>query len=306
MGFFGKGVIFKCSHGTCEAAGRDTLFFREEMFNREAEKHELSVEETRPQKHESASVEPTHEIDDAGFIVKLDRRKLVYAPSEMEQMKMAPTQWLIDGLLPEVGTSLISAGPKTGKGTLTRQMAIAIAEGKLFLDRETKRGTVLYCSRQEKLGELITLFRKANNGKIPDVMISPVEALQMGNQTPLDAIRQLVKEATRKNNGKRIRLVCLDMLTSWFKMSDSNQYSETFDVLEPLQSLAVELDLHICVIHHANKSATPEVLDVRSVMGSGAIAGSVDQVILLSNDPCTNRRVIATVQRTGESYGSTG
>lgn len=40
VGFFGKGILFKCSHGTCEGAGRDTLFFREEMFNREAEKHE--------------------------------------------------------------------------------------------------------------------------------------------------------------------------------------------------------------------------------------------------------------------------
>lgn len=41
VGFFGKGILFKCSHGTCEGAGRDTLFFREEMFNREAQKHEL-------------------------------------------------------------------------------------------------------------------------------------------------------------------------------------------------------------------------------------------------------------------------
>lgn len=244
---------------------------------------------------------PKHEVDpNTGEIVKLDRRKLVYAPWEMEEMNMAATRWLIDGLLPEVGTSLISAGPKTGKGTLARQMAIAVAEGTKFLDRETRKGTVLYCSRQEKLGELIRLFKKANRGKVPEVYISPVEALQLGAKTPLDAIRQLVMETLKQNKGNPIRLVCLDMLTSWFKMSDSNQYSETFDVLEPLQSLAVELDTHICVIHHANKSATPDLLDVRSVMGSGAIAGSVDQVILLSNDPSTERRVITTVQRTGE------
>jgi len=235
-----------------------------------------------------------HEIDPhTGLVVKLDRRQLVYSPDEWFGMDFGGTRWLIDELLPEVGTSLIAAGPKTGKGTFCRQMGLAVANGTPFLGRATKRGRVLYASRQEKMNELRSLFLQANKGEKPNVFLSPLEALQ--STSAADAVRELTDLASA---GEPVKLIILDMLESFFK-STGSEYEEKFGDLEPLGALAVELDTHICTLHHANKTADAHTMDVRSVLGSGAIAGSVDQVILLGKDKKNFKRVICTEQRFG-------
>lgn len=235
-----------------------------------------------------------HQIDpETGLIVKLDRRQLVYSPDEWYEMDFGGTRWRVDNLLPEVGTSLVAAGPKTGKGTFCRQMALAVAEGAPFLGRATKQGRVLYASRQEKMNELRSLFLQANQRKKPNVFLSPLEALQSTNAA--DAVRELHDLAS---DGEPVKLIILDMLESFFP-SAGGEYDEKFDDLEPLGALAVELDCHICVIHHANKQASVFSMGVRSVLGSGAIAGSVDQVIILGENTKTGKRAICTAQRFG-------
>src|SRR5437899_415632 len=53
---------------------------------------------------------------------------------------------VVDDLLLEAGLSMIAGKPKSGKSTLARQLAVAVANGHTFLGHDTKQGRVLYLS----------------------------------------------------------------------------------------------------------------------------------------------------------------
>jgi AAA domain len=202
----------------------------------------------------------------------------------------------VEGLLPKVGTSLIAATPKTGKGTLTRQLCVAIANGEPFLGRTTVKGRTLFCSRQEMLSDTVEKLKRTNSGRIPNVLVSPVD-LPMPGRDAEAKIRAILVEA--REYGEPVSFVVLDMLSSFFKMKEGH-YDEAFAALEPIQELAVEFGTHLCVNHHGNKATTPESLSLNSVMGSAAISGSVDTILGICRDPKTDQRCVASWQRTGK------
>ena len=58
----------------------------------------------------------------------------------LELANAAPEQYhgLVDDLLLEVGVSMLAAKPKTGKSTLLRQLAVAVAEGTEFFGKQPR------------------------------------------------------------------------------------------------------------------------------------------------------------------------
>src|SRR5439155_21849789 len=54
-----------------------------------------------------------------------------------------PVSWLLEGILPAGGLSLLAAKPKVGKSTLARNLALAVARGDEFLNRITVQGPVI-------------------------------------------------------------------------------------------------------------------------------------------------------------------
>src|SRR5882762_1867422 len=74
--------------------------------------------------------------------------------SGLELMNTAPEKIpsLVDDLLLQVGVSMLSAKPKTGKSMLSRQLAVSVAEGRDFLNRPTLCGDVLYLMLEGPIG----------------------------------------------------------------------------------------------------------------------------------------------------------
>ena len=56
------------------------------------------------------------------------------------------SEWLVAGRLPVGGTSLLVGGPRVGKSSLARGLALAVARGSPWLSFETRAGPVLYVS----------------------------------------------------------------------------------------------------------------------------------------------------------------
>ena len=63
-------------------------------------------------------------------------------------------RWLLDGILPTAGLSLLVSKPKVGKSTWARCLAVAVARGDEFMGRATVKGPVLYLALEEKRGEI--------------------------------------------------------------------------------------------------------------------------------------------------------
>jgi hypothetical protein len=198
-------------------------------------------------------------------------------------------EWIVEGLLPSSGFSLMVAKPKVGKSTLARQLALAVSRGEPFLGRQTVKGAVLYVSLEEKRGEVRKHFRLMGADGTEDL------GTYTGS-TPKDAHEWITKEIERK----KPVLVIIDTLFRFIPISDLNDYAKASAALTPLLDLARSHAAHLMALHHARKSAGD---GADATLGSTAIFGTVDTQISIKRTDA--RRTIDTIQRYGVDLETT-
>lgn len=196
--------------------------------------------------------------------------------------------WLVDGLLIAGGTSLFVAKPKVGKSTLVRQLALAVARGEPFLNRNTRPGPVIYLAVEERNSELKTLFTAQGATGKEQIYIQTKSVSEI-----IEDLKIIVRE-------QKISLVILDTLFKIVQVKDGNDYAAVVKALAPLHDLARETNAHVALIHHAGKGVK-DGADV--ILGSTAIFGSVDTAVILGKDKAA--RSIETEQRYGQKIERT-
>jgi len=197
--------------------------------------------------------------------------------------------WIVEGLLPSGGFSIMVAKPKVGKSTLSRQLALNVAQGKEFLGRKTVKGIVLYVALEEKRSEVKKHFESLGATGNEDLYCYIDSA-------PKEANQWLEKEV---KNRKPV-LVIIDTLFRFAQVSDVSDYAKVTTALSPLLALARDNNTHLMVIHHARKGGGD---GGDSTLGSTAIFGSVDTSIILKK--MEGKRTIETQQRYGKDIEST-
>jgi len=191
--------------------------------------------------------------------------------------------WIIEGLLPSSGFSIMAAKPKVGKSTLARQLALSVARGDLFINRQTTKGTVLYVALEEKRSEVKSHFKLLGATGSEDLY-------SYIGSAPEEASKWLEREI----QSKKPVLVIIDTLFRFVNITDGNDYAKVTAALTPLLSLARDNGAHVMVIHHARKGGGD---GGDSMLGSTAIFGSVDTAIILKRTE--SKRTIETQQRYG-------
>lgn len=192
--------------------------------------------------------------------------------------------WIVDGLLPSGGFSIVVAKPKVGKSTLVRQLALSIAHGENFLGRTTIKGRVLYIALEEKRSEVKAHFKLLGADGTEDLEVYVGFA-------PEEAIAWLEREIKRK----KTELVIIDTLFRFARVNDVSDYAAVTKALDPLLRISREHSTHLMVLHHARKSQAD---GADATLGSTAIFGTVDIAIILKRTK-NNQRTIETQQRYG-------
>lgn len=200
-------------------------------------------------------------------------------------------RWLWDQYLPEGALVLLAAFMKVGKSTLAFELAVAVAAGFPFLGRATRRGGVLILAVEENprdVGRRLERLQTRGRDRIY-VHAEPLAA------TPenLRAIRQFVLE-------KKIRVVILDTLSTFWNLEDENNNAAVVRAIKPLLQLARETNAVVFLLHHERKAGGE---GGRSIRGGGALFGLVDQALLLERPPGgrTNQRVLRSFGRYDET-----
>jgi|GEM_PF-6218436 len=199
------------------------------------------------------------------------------------------TNWILEGLLPSSGFSIIVAKPKVGKSTWSRQLALSVAQGKSFMEKESKKGAVLYVALEEKRSEVKRHFKLLGATGEEELFV------YVGN-APKEAQSWLTAEIQKR----KPLLVIVDTLFRFINISDGNDYAKVTSALTPLLTLAREHGAHLLAVHHARKGGGD---GGDAMLGSTAIFGSVDTAIILKRNE--NRRTIETNQRYGTDMEST-
>jgi hypothetical protein len=200
-----------------------------------------------------------------------------------------PEQWLVDGMLPDGGTSLLAAKPKVGKSTLAQDLAFCVARGENFLSRAGRKGPVLYLALEGRRGELRRAFTAM--GAVPD---DPI--LFHVARTPKDAIAWLERTVLKV----RPVLIIVDTFQRFARLKDLNDYALVTNALDPLTHLARESSSHLMLVHHAKKSGGT---DGDAVLGSTGLFGAVDTLLEMRRR--NDVRSLSTIQRYGEDLEPT-
>ena len=209
--------------------------------------------------------------------------------SDLFQEPEETTAWLVDGLLPSGGFSVMVAKPKVGKSTNARTLALHIASGKSFLGRDVNQGVVIYLALEEKRSEVKKHFQDMGANGNEEIHIYT-------GGTPVDAIKQ-IREATEL---LKPVLVIIDPLFRLTKVKDGNDYIQVTNALDPLLRIARELKTHVLCVHHSPKGQRD---GGDSVLGSQAIFGSVDTLLIMKRHE--GYRTIQSIQRYGEDLPET-
>jgi len=192
--------------------------------------------------------------------------------SEPEQEQ----KWVIDGLLP-VGTLVMaSAFPKVGKSVFTRHMALAVAKGEPFLDREVEQGSVIYLALEENQDKVKRSFRNLGMTETTPLRLKV-------SQPHSDAVDDLVRIV----EAEKPRLVVLDTVTRMpkakFEMADYFGNSEWLTVY---LWLAHETGTTIVVNYHSSRKGSQlEGADaIMAPLGSTGIMATTDQTITIKKE----------------------
>jgi hypothetical protein len=198
------------------------------------------------------------------------------------------TEWVVHDRLPRGGVALLAGKPKSGKSTLVRDLALQVAQGGSWLGWPCTPGSVWYLVLEDKRSEVRKHFAQMGGRDEAIWFVFP--------ETGHDLITLLHERARIEQPA----LIIVDTLQRLIRARDVNDYAEVTIKLTPLLQLARGTSAALLLVHHAGKG---DRRGIDSVLGSTALAGSVDNILLLSR---TERyRLLSTLQRIGPELAPT-
>lgn len=182
--------------------------------------------------------------------------------------------FIVDGLLIEGGFSALGAKPKHGKSSLSRYLAVCIAKGTPFLGRETVKGEVILISLEDPLNHVDNCLKALGYDESTDSKIYLVTALP---PNIFESIAVLEEQLYKMPD---VRLIIIDTLAKFIRVSDLNDYMPTLDAVEQLHNFVRKFPrLHLQGLAHCKKLKTDDPFD--SLLGSTALRGEPDTNIAL-------------------------
>jgi AAA domain len=202
---------------------------------------------------------------------------------------------LVDGLLIQVGTSLLSADPKCGKSSIARQLMVSVAEGRDFLGYPTMEGDALYLYLEGPEGVVQQHFQKLGlsdqRGKVKVIEERMPEDQVFGLQCLSLTIKSL----------PNLRLIVVDPLSKLLRLKDSGSTDEVTPAMAQLEQFAKEHNLHVMALMHERKRKSED--RHQNSLGSVAFRGSADTNISITKQG--KQRIISTEQRWGRELEPT-
>ena len=213
--------------------------------------------------------------------------------AELLKKEFEPIRWAVDGFLPE-GLSLLAGSPKVGKSILSLHLSIAVALGGYALGKiKVEQGSVLYLAledTQKRLQERLLnsdVFQENSDLSKLDL----VTRVPRQHEGGLEFIQWWIDEHLDA------RLIIIDTLQKFRRQLSGrgDRYSEDYDVISEIKTVADKNNVPILVIHHLKKVRDQDDW-LNEISGSMGLAGSADTIFSLKRARVQNGAIL---HRTG-------
>ncbi len=204
--------------------------------------------------------------------------------------------WLIDGLLPKQGSSVVSGHPGSGKSFLAAKMAAHVAQGTPFAGRAVEGGPVVYLAAEGARGFRNRLVGLMDTGTLsraaPLFLIETQVDLQATDRKEAARLAETVREIVSEAGANPV-LIVIDTLSKTFGGGKENT-DDMVSYVRNLDWLAEQFRCLVMALHHRPKDS-----DNRTLRGHGSLLGGVEMAAMLDAGPI--KTLTIEKQKDGES-----
>lgn len=217
----------------------------------------------------------------------------------LEELALQPkVDWLIDGIIPSNALACVFGPPGSGKSFMALDMALRLAQGEDWEERDTNLGSSVYIAAEGVAGlsDRVAAWRRYY-GREADgferrfsVIGRPIDVSSQA-QKVIDAIRIA---------GINPDLVVVDTLARCFGANDENNTADMTAFIMALDHIRIELSCTVLVVHHCSRGET------KNLRGNSAFEGALDTLIKvekLERKDGVEQRVVARIDKQKDAEG---
>lgn len=211
----------------------------------------------------------------------MEKLKLISA-SELEQKTLAPTNWAIEGILPE-GLTILAGAPKSGKSILALNLALALSSDVEILGKKSKSiKNVLYLPYEDSERRLQDRIIKNKNGL---VIKNDAQTFFLDGCNPPKLDDVIISRIGAMLKENKIEIMIIDTFGSAIKNDRKKSHSAFMDdyaLLNSYQRFALDNKISLMFVHHTRKMKADNVFD--EISGTRGITGAADANFVLQKN----------------------
>jgi len=236
--------------------------------------------------------------------VALDTRESLekfsaFSVDRLLKADLPPAEWIVEGLIPDKGMTLLDAKPGDFKSYLSIHLSLCVATGEPFLERKVKQGKVLYIDEENDIDLLRERFEKLRNafshvfeerrrkqgleyksktqGKpLQKIWIMSFKNVKMNSQGQKE-IEKIMKELNPS-------IVIVDSLVRVME-GDENSTRDAKAIFNTIKDLSRKYGCSFLFLHHTRKydqKRKNAKLTIDDVRGSGDFVAAASSVLILN------------------------
>lgn len=192
---------------------------------------------------------------------------------DLLKIDIEENRYLLEPLLPAVGTGVLAGAPDTGKSQFARQLCITVACGlPSFLDKALtlKRKRALYIATEDDSHNSSFLLRQQLKGlnQTETENLAFIFADTLSHEEILLALDQHL-------TANPCDLVIVDSFGDIFQGTDTNSTNQMRKNVRYFDYFAKKHKCFILFVHHINKSSYNETPNQKNIMGGGGLTQKV-------------------------------
>ncbi len=203
-----------------------------------------------------------------------------------------PLVWLVRGMIPGEGVTVLADRPKRGKSFLVLQAAVAIANGTKFLGRfETGRSRVLYFALEDSPRRMQSRLDLVVSDKAARLNIDFAFNLKL-DADGIIALQGTLQKAREEGHPYGAVVIDTFLRACLMRKANVDPVRADYNEMGMLRDLSLKWKLGIVVVHHTRKSVTGDVTSLDQVLGTTGMTASPDSLIVLGADK-EDRRLLS-------------
>ncbi len=193
--------------------------------------------------------------------------------------------WLVEGIIPLNGITIIAGAPGNFKSWITQDIARCVSLGTDFLGHfKVIKGSVLVIDSESYMRLVQKRFKSIGGGDSESIYYHVTTDWQIQNQTDVDFVLKVIRE-------KNIKLVIFDSLVR-IHSGNENDAVEMSKVFKKFKYIAEQGNVTIFIVHHNRKENPNYKTSMESMRGSIDISAANDSQLMIKKVPDENRLVI--------------